>query len=281
MEKRVLWDKDIKCCLRDFSQTQTEDFLELLDYIGDHEIDNLICEATKDDPEIWDWLYSKEPAEWNDLKRELIRKIEKAKCATPEEFRKMLKIVGKQNPVKTLILFRDTHNDFCVATMPEYYTGLRKYLAMEKKNEFCGDLPECFPNIYFSEDIERTVNTLNRKFEEIRGEIVKHLTEINDYQIRFGQLLSENTSYQEIAQRFSADTGIECSPQGGREKVQRLKETCLNTKSGRTETVICELHTKFKKFNIDKSKQDRIYFFPGKEGILEGKIIVKHIGGHL
>ena len=35
------------------------------------------------------------------------------------------------------------------------------------------------------------------------------------------------------------------------------------------------------KFNIDRTKQDRIYFFPGRKGIHEGKIIVKHIGKHL
>lgn len=43
--------------------------------------------------------------------------------------------------------------------------------------------------------------------------------------------------------------------------------------------MICELHTKFKRFNIDRDNQDRIYFFPGKEGILDGKAIVKYIGG--
>ena len=75
--------------------------------------------------------------------------------------------------------------------------------------------------------------------------------------------------------------GIACSPQAGRDKVQILKETYFNTKSGQEETVICELHTKFRKFNIDKNKQDRIYFFPGKTGIKEGKVIVKHIGKHL
>ena len=55
----------------------------------------------------------------------------------------------------------------------------------------------------------------------------------------------------------------------------------FNSKNGQEEAVTCELHTKFKRFNIDIDKQDRIYFFPGKREILEGKVIVKHIGGHL
>lgn len=122
---------------------------------------------------------------------------------------------------------------------------------------------------------------MNRKFEDIREEIVEHLIQINDYQVRFSELLEKHKSYQEIAHEFSIDTEIECSPQAGREKVQALKEKHINDINGREETVICELHTKFKKFNIDRERQDRIYFFPGKKGILEGRIIVKYIGTHL
>ena len=86
---------------------------------------------------------------------------------------------------------------------------------------------------------------------------------------------------QSIAQEFYADTGIECSPQAGRDNIQDLKIYCYNEVSNQTEVIKCELHTKFKKFNIDKTKQDRIYFFPGRYGINGGKIIVKHIGKHL
>ncbi len=85
----------------------------------------------------------------------------------------------------------------------------------------------------------------------------------------------------DTAEKFSADTGIACSPQAGREKVQTLKEKYMNHLSGQEEVVICELHTKFKTFNINREQQDRIYFFPGKQGILDGRIIVKHIGAHL
>lgn len=142
-------------------------------------------------------------------------------------------------------------------------------------------MQECFPNIYFADGIGATINTLNRRFEDIRGEIVEHLTQICDYQIKFGELLDEHKSYQEIAQQFSKDTGIDCSPQAGREKVQLLKERQVNETTGQEEIIVCELHTKFKTFNIDREHQDRIYFFPGKRDILGGKVIVKHIGKHL
>ena len=47
------------------------------------------------------------------------------------------------------------------------------------------------------------------------------------------------------------------------------------------ETVVCELHTKFKIFNTDRNHRDRIYFYPGKPGIRGGRIIVKYIGTHV
>jgi hypothetical protein len=281
MEKRILWDKEIRKCFIEFDQKHLEDFMELLDHIGDNHIENIICADTQEDAALWEWLYSKDQIELNDLKRELSRKIERAKCAAADLFDKMSELVGKLAAIKTLILLYDNENVFCISTKQEYYTGLRKYLIMEKKDSFCKDLPECFPNIYFSEGIDTTVNTLNRKFDEIRGDLVKHLTGIDDFQSTFLQLLRENASYQKLAECFTAGTGIECSPQAGRDKVQVLKETHFNKKTGQEETVICELHTKFKRFNIDRDNQDRIYFFPGKEGILDGKAIVKYIGGHL
>ncbi|MCI9421564.1 hypothetical protein GN277_26570 [Lachnospiraceae bacterium WCA-9-b2] len=281
MEKRVLWDNGIKDCMKEFTSEHMLEFMELLDYIKDDGIESIINRNTQEDPDLWDWLYTKDQTEMNDIKKELGKKIQRAKYVDSEEFDKMMEIVGKLNIIKTLILLYDNQNDFCVSTKSEYYAGLRRYLIMEKKDSFCKDLSECFPHIHFSHDIERTINTLNKKFEEIREEIVEHLTQIDGYQSRFEQLLSENKSFQEIAQHFSMDTGIECSPQAGRKKVQALKEKYFNSKNGQEETVTCELHTKFKRFNIDIDKQDRIYFFPGKREILEGKVIVKHIGGHL
>jgi hypothetical protein len=281
MNKRILWGKEIKESFTILSYKNLIDFLDLLDFITDNRIENIICEKTLDDEELWTWLYSKDQIKLNDIKRELSKRIERTKSVNEVEFDEMLKIVGVLNSIKTLVLLYVEKSNFHISNIKEYYIGLRRYLVMEKKDAFCKDLPDCFPNIYFSKNVESSVSTLNKKFEEIREEIIEHLTSINDYQSKFLQLLQENTSYQEIAQCFTTDTGIACSPQAGRDKVQILKETYFNTKSGQEETVICELHTKFRKFNIDKNKQDRIYFFPGKTGIKEGKVIVKHIGKHL
>lgn len=281
MEKVVLWGKEIEQDFEGASEKQLDDFLELIIFIQKSGIRNEICVSTLDKAELWEWLFSKDQIELNDIKRELSRRLEKVKCTEEREFDELFGKIGKMVAIKVLLLSFKRESIYYISTILEYYAGIRSYLAAEKKDDFCNDLQECFPNIFFAEGIDTTVNTLNRKFEEIREEIVEHLIHINNYQKKFSEMLKAKKSYQEIAQQFTSDTRIDCSPQAGREKVQALKETQINEVTGQEETVICELHTKFRTFNVDKDKRDRIYFFPGKQGILGGRIIVKHIGKHL
>ena len=281
MEKLVLWRKEIEEDFAGASEKRLDDFLDLIRYIRQNDIRSGICKSTLDKSELWEWLYSKDQIELNDIKRELSRYIEKTTFMDEEEFDKFFGQIGRLYAVKVLALSFKKENIYHISTIAEYYAGIRNYLVTEKKDEFCNDLQDCFPSIYFAKGIGTTVNTLNQRFEEIQREIVDHLVQINDYHAKFLELLEKHKSYQEIAREFSMDTGIECSPQAGRAKIQALKELCLNEISGQDEIVVCELHTKFKTFNIDRERQDRIYFFPGKKGILGGKIIVKHIGTHL
>ncbi len=281
MQKIILWEKEIEKELRQAEEGQLDDFLDLVRFFQVNDIRCEICESTLDRPELWEWLYSKEPIELNDIKRELARRLEKTRCRAEKEFDELLLTTGKRSAVKVLILSMGRKSVYYISTIPQYYEGLRKYLLMEKKDEFCSDLPECFPNIFFADGIDTTINTLNRKFEEIQEEIVDHLTHINDYHANFYRMLKENRSFQEIAQQFAMDTGIECSPQAGRDKVKILKESQRNEITGEMETVVCELHTKFKIFNTDRNHRDRIYFYPGKPGIRGGRIIVKYIGTHV
>lgn len=281
MEKVILWEKEIEKDFAKASENQLDDFLELVRFVQKNGIQNVICKSTLDKAELWEWLYSKEQIELNDIKRELSRRLEKAECKEEGEYAEFLGKIGKLLAIKVLLLSFKGESVYYISTIAEYYASIRNYLALEKKDDFCNDLQECFPNIFFVEGIETTVNTLNRKFEDMREEIIEHLVCINDYYRKFSDMLENHKSYREIAKQFFADTGIDCSPQAGREKVQALKETRINEVTGQEETIVCELHTKFKTFNIDKEKQDRIYFFPGNPGILGGRIIVKHIGAHL
>lgn len=254
MKKAVLWKKQIEKEFVSASESQLDDFLELIQYIQKSDIRNVICESTLNEAELWEWLYSKEQIELNDIKRELSRRLERVERVTQNEFDELVEKAGKMQRIKVLLLSFERKNIYYISTILEYYIGIRSYLASEKKDDFCNDLHECFPNIYFAEGVGTTVNTLNRRFEEIREEIVEHLTQINDYQVKFGELLDEHKSYQEIARQFSVDTGIDCSPQAGREKVQLLRERQVNEITGQEEMIVCELHTKFKTFNIDRER---------------------------
>lgn len=281
MEKAILWDEHLNEQFVKVSNEKLNLFLELLSYIGDNNISNTMSLDLYDNSDLWEWLTSKEPSSLRDIKKELLIKISKTKRVLRQEYINIVANVGNLNKDKILILEFSNKSVYYISTMDEYYIGLRSYLAMEKKDDFCKDMLECFPNIWFDENIASSINSLNRDFEELREEIVEHLTKINDYHSKFTYLLSQSKSNQDISQAFHAETGIECSPQAGREGVQVLKMSCFNELSKQTEVVKCELHTKFKRFNIDRTKQDRIYFFPGKPGIKQGKIIVKHIGKHL
>ena len=281
METITLWDEGINEELEKVSEQQLDLFLSLLNYIDDKKISNRLSYQLCDNPALWQWLSSKEALGLRDMKRELSIMINKARKISSEEYTKLVCNIGKLGEAKILVLDFENENIYYVSTMDEYYKGLRKYLEMEKKDDFCKDMSECFPNIYFDDGINATVNSLNRNFDDLKEEIVDHLTKINDYHSKFILLLSQNKSNQVISQQFYADTGIECSPQSSRDGIQVLKISCYNEINKRMESVKCELHTKFKKFNIDREKQDRIYFFPGRPGIKEGKIIVKHIGTHL
>ena len=258
MEKEILWYERFDEQLISATDKELEAFLELLSYISDNNISSKLSYELYENPQLWDWLTSRETTSLRDI------------CN-----------VGVLNDKGVMILAFNKKSVYYIYCIEDYYIALRKYLAMEKKDDFCRDMLECFPNIYFADDIASTINTLNRKFEELREEIVEHLIQLNNYHSKFLEMLSENKSNQTIAQNFCADTGIDCSPQASRDGVRELKISCFNEISSRKEIINCELHTKFKKFNIDRTKQDRIYFFPGRQGIHEGKIIVKHIGKHL
>ena len=110
---------------------------------------------------------------------------------------------------------------------------------------------------------------------------MEHLTALNNYKQKFIKQVKEKKGYREIAMEFQRDSGIECSPQGDKKRIKVFMREFVNERTGKKENINCELHTKFKRFNIDKDKQDRIYFAPAREGICSGKVILIHIGDHL
>lgn len=280
MNKELIWHEDLIKQYQIVTESILSDFLELIQYIQDNKVTNIISGNLIENEELWNWIGSKDCIELVDLKRELSKKIQKAQVEDEETINELVKNIGS-NMIRVICLCFQESSSYCAASLEGYYKALKLYLCKEKKSEFCQDMKECFPNLFFDSEICSSMNTLNRKFEELRVEIIQHLEALNNYRDNFIQLIGDNKPNREIADCFSGDTGIDCSPQSGREGNRNLKLKLYNSEKKMEQEVVCELHTKFKKFNIDRTKQDRIYFFPGNKDIENGKVVIKHIGKHL
>lgn len=280
MIKEILWDKDIGKTLVDFSYDDIDAFLEALILGNKQDAAMYVNDWVNQDNCFWEWLYAKDNSDLNDVKKEIQIWLGRSVFVDEKAFDEKEKSIGLNVDVKVLLAgaYRDGFGFF---TVDEYLQGLRAYLAMEKKSDFVEDMQECFPNLVFVCNIGTTINTLNRNFDELRNEIVEHLSKLDGYRNMFKRMSDEGKAYSEMAEAFKRDTGIDCSTQASRSSTKGLRLLLFNAVTQRSEEINCELHTKFNKFNIDRTKQDRIYFFPGREGILDGKIVVKHIGTHL
>lgn len=141
--------------------------------------------------------------------------------------------------------------------------------------------PASFQHIHFTESAFQSFqNTLQNDFQDMKEEIVAHLSKLNAYFQGFVSLRTSNADNRTLCTAFKEFSGIDCSPQAGRSHVQTLSRTFYNQIAKQEEQLCCELHTKFHTFNRDRRSQDRIYFHPGRDGIEGGKIIVIHIGKH-
>lgn len=255
-------------------------FMELLDVLNDKRIViNLDEDSVYECEDFVEWIYSRKEPELTDIKKELILKMSKCCHCEDAQIKRLQENIGEVKSQKYFALDFREDNPYYAVTEKAMYKICRKYLGMESKDQFKEDMEFCFPDIYF--DVSTSIHSLNRKFEDIRAEIVEHLTALNSYRVNFIQLMNKNKGYREIAMLFQQDTGIECSPQGDKKKLSIFKREFVNESTGQKENINCELHTKFKRYNIDRDKQDRIYFAPAKEGICSNRVIVIHIGRHL
>ena len=94
MEKRVLWDNGIKDYMKEFTSEHMLEFMELLDYIKDDGIESIINRNTQEDPDLWDWLYTKDQTEMNDIKKELGKKYNGRNMLTAKNYYMIIKMIS-------------------------------------------------------------------------------------------------------------------------------------------------------------------------------------------
>lgn len=283
MNIQAIWTDELTEQLPKQKYEKIVEFMELLDLLNDNMLAiNLNLEGAYEYEDFARWIYSRREPELADVKKELMIRMSKGCHCEDQELEELKSEIGKVREPKYFALnFREEDNCHYAASVGRIYEICRRYLGMESKSEFKADLEFCFPDIFFDKTVSVSLNSLNRKFDEIRKEIVEHLTALNDYKVTFIRQVKEKKGYREIAMEFQRDSGIECSPQGDKKGLKILMREFVNECTGKKETINCELHTKFNRYNIDKDKQDRIYFAPAREGICAGKVILIHIGDHL
>lgn len=282
MNIQAVWTEEIPQQIITKDYDELEAFMSLLDFMEDNDLKVYLNEDEIYGLEKFcDWIYSKKDAELSDIKRELMLRMEKCAYCDSKQAQEFMNEVGKVQKEKYFAMDFREEKPFYAVTVDKLYQICRKYLAVESKAEFKSDMEFCFPDIYFDTSVPGSLNTLNRNFEDIRAEIVAHLTAINNYKDAFLEFMEQNRGYREIAAKFMEKNEIECSPQGDRKQTVNLKREFKNDITGANEEVVCELHTKFKKYNIDRTKQDRIYFAPARKGVCSDRTIVVHIGKHL
>lgn len=221
------------------------------------------------------WLYDYSTSELRDIKKEVSIFIERSE-----------KLYQNNDVISSL---KDQTNFIIGKSSDSYIWNISDFLLYKQnrlkmisaKYTFAIELQECFLNIYFDNEVSGSLNTINNDFIDIRDEIVLHLQMLDKFHTQFQSMLLEGNNFNSLSLGFKEFSGIDCSPQSCRDSVIKLRRTFHNNNTKSDETITCELHTKFSTCNRDATKQDRIYFHPGKLGIYNGKIIVIHIGKHL
>lgn len=230
------------------------------------------------------WIYDYSTPELSDLKKELSIRLNKAKYIGANDYQNIEERIRSMRIAedKYFLISLFCESELCAYNKKSYYSMKRWYLAAsDSRGVFASDMRECFEKLFFHGDADSSLNTLNNDFDRIKNDIVHHLECLDSYHMHFREHRKMNDSNTIIGQKFKEFCGIDCSPQSDRHSARLLDRDFYNDKLMRVETLRCEMHTKFNKSHYSHDKQDRIYFHPGKEGIMDERVLVVHIGRHL
>lgn len=257
-----------------------KNLLELFDYCKDnnHEIckheGNLIFFPE----DFYNWLWSNK-YEYRDLKRELGKKLDKAKSITSEEYNQVWQNSSTLDLPHEYCYTSFSNNDICVESIESMRKLILRYYAKtNNKDDFFAVVKECYPNLYFCDEVRSSLNGVSRTLSDFVPRFFKHLDALNDFYTFLSEIRERQLGNREISKIFCEKYRIKCSPQAGRSGTKSLvKEFNVDINTGQPMKIplVCELHTKL----IPDS--ERIYFHLGNENIEDGKIIIYRMGRHI
>lgn len=290
MELNAVYRNEFPCDLNNYQDLKTalNDMLQLLEVSSKYStiysanIDTIYHQKIRG-KDFCDWLYdTQQESTLNDSKKELIQRLKKVIDIDSVKYTQLTSeaLANIQPSQKVFIIGEVSGNNYCAMTEDKYMQIKQLYLENSgNKHEFAADLQECFGHIFFHDNVTGSLNTLNNKFNHCKKIIVEHLQALENYYPHFAEHRKRGDGMQVIGEAFHAATNIDCSPQAGRKGVALLSKGFYNKNTNQEEIICCELHTKIGLHG--SSKQDRIYFHHGKDGIEGERILVVHIGKHL
>ena len=216
-----------------------------------------------------------------DVRKSLIKIIDRAKSTeyTNDEIFIKIRINNKDDICGLLCLHETEGIDpvYLIYHKQNWLDFHRHQMSIHINDisEFLIEVKKYFPDLFFHEHNHTSLAGIDGGFQYFRKAIINALTYLND---KFKTIFSKSNNLMDCLKIFSAESGIETSLEGDS---SRKKDFSFIFEG---KTVCCEPHMKIaKKDQSGTSKYyfNRIYFHPGNSEILNGKILIGHIGKHL
>jgi len=172
------------------------------------------------------------------------------------------------------------HQSYLIQTFEQWKNFHRCHLSKYPKSEeyFYQELAKYFSNIYFHENVVKSLKGLEGGLRVCAKAIIVNLTHLNDH----FHTETAPPNLREHLRRFSLECEVECTLEGDIARKPDL--TFTFHWNGTSLNVCCEPHLKLaRSFHPGDTHYyyNRIYFHQGIPKIFGGRILVAHIGNHL
>jgi len=273
-------------------ERKIESLFEAYDFIKEHgdkilKHDSIYEEVIYPDLMLCDFLYSNKGKNIfsRDIKKFLLKIIDHSE-STHRTVEKIVQLLDKHN-AETIYGLLCLHE---VKSIEEKYLVYNRHNWLAFHRYFLGLYPisedhfyhECqkyFPQLFFHQQVEKTLKSLQKGLAGFSKMIIHHLTLLND---EFNKYYDRSRSTETLT-LFSSAFNIKASRQGNAEDKSKMTFEFVND-SNLKELVCCEPHLKLEKSDDSGDSHyyfNRIYFHEGKENIANGKFLIGYIGKHI
>lgn len=198
-------------------------------------------------------------------------------------------------PIRIAVRARDVtlwvHRVFDERSLREFYRAMFELAEVKAGDDFMSLCPFAFPDLYFHPELAQQLRCFETEFRDLRPDLVYHLAVLND---RFKEIHADCQGMpDEVSKRIAAERVEICeevssrmssvrvemsgeSPKTRRnQKAMKERNVTVLDENGARHQLSCELHTKL------RPSCDRVHFHAGRQGLLDGRVIVGIFAAHL